>query len=106
MSTIESAINAYKSLSGIPYVGPILGALAAAASTANGLAAVAKINSIQIPKLAEGGLLELSGPRHSQGGMDVTVGGKRVANVKGGETMAMLKRGASPLLKNLSNINS
>jgi hypothetical protein len=66
---------------------------------------VAKINSTKLPKLEEGGMIEVGGKRHSQGGEDVTIGGKRVANVEQGETMVVLKRGASPLLRNLSNIN-
>tara|TARA_S200002703_G_C3800826_1_gene247468 strand:+ start:210 stop:2015 length:1806 start_codon:yes stop_codon:yes gene_type:complete len=45
ISTIEGAIAAYKSLAGIPYVGPALGAAAAAGVTASGLAAVQQIRS-------------------------------------------------------------
>lgn len=45
ISTIEGAIAAYKSLAGIPYVGPALGAAAAAGVTASGLAAVRQIQS-------------------------------------------------------------
>lgn len=106
IDTIQSAISAYKSLSGIPYVGPILGAIAAAAATASGLAAVAKINATQIPKFEEGGEIPLHGPRHSQGGMDVHVGNKKVANVEGGERMVILKRGARPsLLRDLATVN-
>ena len=45
MSTYEAAQNAYKSLSGIPYVGPALGIAAAATATAAGLARVAAIRA-------------------------------------------------------------
>ena len=45
ISTIEGAIAAYKSLAGIPVVGPGLGAAAAAGVTASGLAAVRQIQS-------------------------------------------------------------
>jgi hypothetical protein len=45
VSTLVGAIDAYKSMSGIPYVGPILGAAAAAAVTATGIATIAKIKS-------------------------------------------------------------
>ena len=45
ISTIEGAIAAYKSLAGIPEVGPGLGAAAAAGVTASGLAAVRQIQS-------------------------------------------------------------
>jgi hypothetical protein len=43
MNTYESAVAAYKSLAGIPVVGPALGAAAAAAATAAGLKNVATI---------------------------------------------------------------
>jgi hypothetical protein len=106
ITTYQSAIAAFNSLANIPYVGTILGIAAAAAATASGLAAVAKINSTQVPKMEEGGAMELEGPRHSQGGMDVHVGGKRVANVEGGEKMVILKRGVSPgLIRNLATAN-
>lgn len=45
ISTLEGAINAYKSMAGIPYVGPALGAAAAAAVTIAGLANINKIRS-------------------------------------------------------------
>lgn len=45
ISTLEGAINAYKSMAGIPYVGPALGIAAAAAVTAAGLANIQKIKS-------------------------------------------------------------
>lgn len=45
ISTLEGAINAYKSMAGIPYVGPALGIAAAAAVTAAGLANIQKIRS-------------------------------------------------------------
>lgn len=45
ISTLEGAINAYKSMAGIPYVGPALGAAAAAAVTIAGIANINKIRS-------------------------------------------------------------
>jgi hypothetical protein len=45
ISTYESAVQAFKSLAGIPVVGPGLGTAAAAAATAAGLANVKKIQS-------------------------------------------------------------
>ena len=45
ISTLTGAIDAYKSMAGIPYVGPALGAAAAAAVTATGIATIAKIKS-------------------------------------------------------------
>lgn len=45
ISTLTGAIDAYKSMAGIPYVGPALGAVAAAAVTAAGIANINKIKS-------------------------------------------------------------
>lgn len=47
IDTIQSAQSSYKALSGIPYVGPILGAAAAAAAIAAGAARLSAINSTQ-----------------------------------------------------------
>ncbi len=87
-------------------VGIALGIAGAAAAVISGLANVAKINSTQVPKLEEGGLIEVGGRRHSQGGEDMRIGGKLVANVEQGETVAVLKRGSSGLLRNLSAVNT
>lgn len=54
ISTIQSAIDAFKSMAGIPYVGPILGGIAAAAAAASGAAAIAKIKQ-QKPNARGGG---------------------------------------------------
>lgn len=45
ISTLTGAIDAYKSMAGIPYVGPALGAAAAAAVTATGAATIAKMKA-------------------------------------------------------------
>ena len=49
IDTYQSAVAAYKSLSGIPVIGPALGAIAAAAAVASGVATVKKIIAVQIP---------------------------------------------------------
>lgn len=54
----ESAVNAYASLSGIPYVGPVLGAAAAAAALAAGAANIASIKAQKYSgAYAEGGMI-------------------------------------------------
>lgn len=114
LATAQTLIQTYQSAqavftgmtSTIPGpVGIALGIAGAIAAIASGLANVAKINSAKLPKLAEGGLIEIGGKRHSQGGERVTIGGRAVAEVEGGESMVILKRGATPLLKNIANIN-
>jgi hypothetical protein len=88
-------------------VGIALGIAGAAAAVISGLANVAKINTTKVPKLEDGGMIDIGGNRHSTGGEDVHVGGKLVANVEQGEKMVVLNRRAaqSPLLRNLSAIN-
>lgn len=59
-------------------------------------------------KLEQGGgvkAINITGKLHSQGGEDVVVGGKRVANIEGGENMYILKRSASSYINKLSSIN-
>ena len=65
ISTYESAVQAFKSLAGIPVVGPALGTAAAAAATATGLATVKKINAQQFE-----GASDSPGPSYS--GADVS----------------------------------
>lgn len=48
INTFSSAISAYQSMAGIPYVGPALGALAAAAALAAGFMQVKAINATKI----------------------------------------------------------
>ena len=53
-----TAIEAYKSLAGIPVVGPGLGAAAAAAAVAAGTANVNRIRSTKFQAFADGGLVQ------------------------------------------------
>jgi hypothetical protein len=105
IQTYSSATASYASLAGIPVVGPALGKLAAAAAIASGLANVKRINSTAPPKFAEGGAMEVSGPSHAGGGVDVALGGQTVANVEGGEGLFVMKRSAFGALKALSSFN-
>lgn len=57
IDTYQSAISSYKSLAGIPVIGPTLGFAAAAAAIANGLATVKQIVSVKVP----GGAGDVSG---------------------------------------------
>ena len=51
IDTYQSATAAYKALAGIPVVGPALGAIAAGAAVASGLANVKKITAVKEPKI-------------------------------------------------------
>lgn len=57
VATFTSAVQAYNAMSGLPVVGPALGAIAAAAAVAAGMANIAKIQSAQPQGYAEGGLI-------------------------------------------------
>ena len=50
ISTYQSAQDSYKSLSGIPVIGPVLGAAAAGAAIVSGIAQVKKITAVKTPK--------------------------------------------------------
>lgn len=58
INTYNAAVAAYKSLASIPYVGPILGAAAAAAVTVFGLSNVARIVGINFEGFATGGKIK------------------------------------------------
>jgi len=55
IDTYQSAVAAYKSLAGIPVIGPVLGGIAAAAAVATGIATVKKIVAVQVPNAPGGG---------------------------------------------------
>lgn len=66
MNTYTAAVNAYQSASAIPYVGWILGPLAAAGAVAAGMAQVNAIRSQQMPAYRLGGDMVVGG----NGGVD------------------------------------
>ena len=55
IDTYQSATAAYKSLAGIPVVGPALGGIAAGVAVASGLANVKKILAVKVPGAGGGG---------------------------------------------------
>ena len=52
ISTFQSAVDSYKSLAGIQIVGPVLGAIAAAAAIVSGIANVKRITQTKTPTVA------------------------------------------------------
>ena len=76
IDTYQSAVAAYKSLSGIPVIGPALGAIAAAAAVASGVATVKKIVAVQVPNAPAGAGPSLSttpsGPAERPGVVNVS----------------------------------
>lgn len=101
IDTYQSAISAYKSLSGIPIVGPVLGGIAAAAAVASGLAAVKKITATKTPSFKKpsyaSGVIGLRGSGTGTSD-DVT------ANLSAGESV-INARSTSMFANELSAIN-
>ena len=80
VDTFSAAIGAYKSMVGIPVVGPGLAVAAAAAAMTAGIANIAKISSTKFEKKATGGLL--NGPSHNQGGILIEAEGDEYITAK------------------------
>ena len=81
VDTFTSAIGAYKSMVGIPVIGPGLAVAAAAAAMAAGLANIARISATKFEKKATGGLL--TGPSHDQGGILIEAESDEYVTAKG-----------------------
>ena len=80
VDTFSAAIGAYRSMVGIPVVGPGLAVAAAAAAMAAGLANLNRITATKFEKKATGGLL--TGPSHSQGGILIEAEGDEYITAK------------------------
>ena len=92
IDTYQSATSAYKALAGIPVVGPALGAVAAGAAIASGIANVRKIQSTKEPKFATGGIYEVGGRLHSAGGTKFTGSDGSRFELERGEGVGILSR--------------
>lgn len=81
VDTRAAAISAYKSVVGIPFVGPFLAVIAAAAATAFGIKQISEINSVK--GYASGGLIRsnFGTPIHRSNGDNI------LATVKTGEVI-------------------
>lgn len=101
----QASIDTYVGATAALKFPPPFGQILAAATIVQGLANVAKIKNTAVPKFAEGGGIEVSGPSHAGGGVDVALGGRTVANVEGGEGLFVMKKNAFQSLKGLSDYN-
>jgi len=95
IDTYQSATAAFKALSGIPIVGPALGAVAAAGAIAQGLSTVRKITSTPVPKAERGALFGIGGKRHSQGGTLFTGADGTQFEAEQGELIGVMSRNAA-----------
>ncbi|WP_123902583.1 hypothetical protein [Flavobacterium hibernum] len=90
MDTYKAATSAYSAMSGIPIVGPVLGAIAAGAAVAAGIANVKKITSTKeasVPTRAEGGAIPTL-----RNGL-INNGSNVVPLSNGDDTLAYVKQG-------------
>ena len=90
IDTYQAATAAYKSLAGIPVVGPALGAIAAAAAVASGIANVKKITSTKTPNVSgSSGIQGLATGGEVKGGLPITRsnGDDRLITAKTGEVI-------------------
>lgn len=88
IDTYTSAIAAFRSMAGIPVVGPALGAVAAAAAVALGLKNVATIRKTEPESKMTGGII--AGASHANGGV--------IINAEGGEGIINKKSMSNPLI--------
>ena len=91
MKTYESATSAFSAMAGIPYVGPVLGGLAAGAAIAAGLANVAQIKATGFKTggyTGGGGVSDVAGVVHGQ---EFVMDAKNTARNR--ETLEKMHRG-------------
>jgi len=105
LASAQAIVNTYLAATQALTAGPIVGPILAALTVVQGLLSVAKINAVNVPSFEEGGIVPISGKSHTQGGEDVAIGGKTVANVQSGEHLVVLKRGAHHIFNQLSRAN-
>lgn len=101
IDTYQSAVSAFKSLSGIPVVGPVLGAIASAAAIAAGIANVKKITAVKSPTIKK--------PSYARGVIGIRGAGTGEsddiqANVSAGESI-INARSTSMFANELAAIN-
>lgn len=100
INTYLSATEAYKSLVGIPVIGPTVAPIAAAAAIVSGLATVNKIMSVEppkAPKFSMGGIVEGQGSMYSDNVMAYLSPGESIINSR---STAMYK----PLLSSINEM--
>jgi hypothetical protein len=98
MDTYKAATSAYSAMAGIPMVGPALGAVAAGAAVAAGIANVKKITSTKpaaAPKAEKGALFNIGGNRHSAGGTMFTGEDGTRFEAEQGEIIGVMNRNAA-----------
>lgn len=105
-ASFQALIDTYRGANmALATIPPPFGQIVAAATVVQGLANVAKINSKAPPKFADGGVIEVGGASHAEGGVDLSLNGQKVANVEKQEGLFVMKKNAFQSLKALSSYN-
>lgn len=105
-NTYAAAVAAYKSLAGIPIVGPALGAVAAGIVAAFGASQVAKMVGIQFARGGRANKTGTTGGRsHAEGGTRYWGEDGNMVELEAGENWYVLKRSASDEINRLSGLN-
>lgn len=103
IDTYKAATSAYSAMSGIPIVGPALGAVAAAAAVVAGLANVRKIMQTRPPKAEQGALFDVGGNRHYAGGTKFYGEDGSVFEAEQGELIGVMNRRAAMMFKDFND---
>lgn len=100
IDTILSAQAAYKSTVGIPVIGPTLAPIAAGVAYASGAMNIAKVAGV---KFEQGGIQEVGGKRHAQGGTKFWGEDGTMFEAEQGEGIGVLNRGAFASFMDFNN---
>lgn len=100
IDTILSAQAAYKSTVGIPIIGPTLAPIAAGVAYASGAMNIAKVAGV---KFEQGGIQEVGGKRHAQGGTKFWGEDGTMFEAEQGEGIGVLNRGAFASFMDFNN---
>lgn len=96
IDTYKGAVSAYSAMSGIPIVGPALGAVAAGVVIASGIANVKKIASTKTPKAKKGATIQLGGNSHAMGGTTLyDNAGNPIIEAEKDELLGVMNKNAS-----------
>ncbi|GAA5037594.1 hypothetical protein GCM10011506_34130 [Marivirga lumbricoides] len=105
IDTYKAAQSAYAALAGIPFVGPVLGGIAAGAAISTGLRNVAKISGVGLPKFGKGGLQEVGGKSHTAGGTKFYGEDGTAFEAEKGELIGVMNKNAASIFMDYNNKN-
>jgi hypothetical protein len=110
LSTAKAISQAITAVRDIPFPGNIAAIVVSVGTVVANIATAVKAfkkagNPPKAPKFADGGAIPIHGKPHSRGGEVVTIGGRAVAEVEGGEGLFVMKKTAFGAIQRLSRFN-